>query len=107
MDRDGDGYITWEEFIAAATDKIALLNDSNLKAAFAVLDEDGNGRITTKELKGKFQADPNDNDDKMWEEIIRQIDTDNCNAITWGEFKAYMSRAMKNSAGKLHDHKNK
>ena len=43
----------------------------------------------------------------MWEEIIRQIDTDNCNAITWGEFKAYMSRAMKNSAGKLHDHKNK
>ncbi len=52
MDRDGDGYITWEEFIAAATDKIALLNDANLKAAFAVLDEDGNGRITTKELKG-------------------------------------------------------
>ena len=27
MDRDGDGYVTWEEFIAVATDKIEKLYD--------------------------------------------------------------------------------
>jgi calcium-dependent protein kinase len=56
MDRNGDGKITWDEFVTAAIDKIALLNDGNIKAAFNVLDADGNGRITKQELKAKFAS---------------------------------------------------
>ena len=46
MDANGDGVITWEEFIAAAINKITLLNERNVRAAFDALDEDGNGRIS-------------------------------------------------------------
>jgi calcium-dependent protein kinase len=56
MDRDGDGKVTWDEFVTAAIDKISLLNDGNIRAAFNVLDADGNGRITKKELKDKFAS---------------------------------------------------
>jgi calcium-dependent protein kinase len=56
MDRDGDGKITWDEFVTAAIDKIVLLNDSNIRAAFDVLDADGNGSISKDELKDKFAS---------------------------------------------------
>lgn len=54
MDRNGDGIITWDEFVAAAIDKIALLNERNVRNAFNVLDDNGDGRITPDELKKKF-----------------------------------------------------
>ena len=60
MDRNGDGIITWDEFVAAAIDKVTLLNERNVKAAFNVLDEDGNGRITKEELKKKFEGSQED-----------------------------------------------
>jgi hypothetical protein len=45
-DRNGDGIITWEEFVAAVINKITLLNERNVTVAFTSLDEDGDGRIT-------------------------------------------------------------
>lgn len=60
MDRNGDGIITWDEFVAAAINKVTLLNERNVKAAFTCLDEDKNGRITTDELKRKFEGSQED-----------------------------------------------
>jgi Ca2+-binding EF-hand superfamily protein len=50
MDTNGDGEITWDEFVAASINKIALLNKHNIRAAFNVLDENGDGKITREEL---------------------------------------------------------
>ena len=88
MDRNGDGEITWDEFVAASIDKIALLNKHNIRAAFNVLDENGDGKISREELKKWFKADENtmDPDEKMWDEIMNQVDEDRCGAITWTEF---------------------
>jgi Ca2+-binding EF-hand superfamily protein len=43
MDKDNNGRVTWEEFVSAASDKIALLNEENIKSAFRVLDMNGDG----------------------------------------------------------------
>jgi calcium-dependent protein kinase len=89
MDRDEDGKISWDEFVSAAIDKIGLLNDANIKAAFKVLDADGNGRITKQELKSKFGNTDNkdqeevDKEDLMWEDIMRQVDQDACGDISF------------------------
>ena len=34
LDKDGNGFIDYTEFITAAIDKVAFLNKENLKAAF-------------------------------------------------------------------------
>ena len=105
MDRNGDGKITWDEFVTAAIDKVALLNDKNIKAAFNVLDADGNGRITKQELKGKFEGNKEDKDDLLWDDIMRQVDQDDCGDITWVEFKNNMNKVLKIKLGNLHDNK--
>lgn len=112
MDRDGDGKVTWDEFVTAAINKIALLNDRNIKAAFNVLDTDGNGRITKKELKDKFPSakeDPEynqDKDEQMWDDIMKQVDQDDCGDITWIEFKNNMTKVLKIKLGSLHGQNN-
>jgi Ca2+-binding EF-hand superfamily protein len=43
MDKDNNGKVTWEEFVSAASNKIALLNEEKIKSAFKVLDINGDG----------------------------------------------------------------
>ena len=106
MDRDGDGKVTWDEFVTAAIDKIALLNDKNIRAAFNVLDADGNGRISKKELKDRFVGTDGDKDDQLWDDIMKQVDQDDCGEITWAEFKTNKNKVLKIKFGSLHGQKN-
>ncbi len=34
LDKNGDGVVSYDEFIAAAVDKVALLNQKNIMSAF-------------------------------------------------------------------------
>ena len=105
MDKNGDGIITWDEFVAAAIDKVALLNKQNIRAAFEVLDENGDGRITKEELQNKFEGGSIENPEEvMWEEIIKEACKDGCGSITWNEFKTCMNKVLKQKLGRLHDH---
>ena len=50
-DVDCSGFIDYTEFIRVTMDKEALLSDKNLKSAFDMFDDDGNGKISALELK--------------------------------------------------------
>ena len=50
VDSNGDGLIDYDEFMTAAANRAKLLNKENLKAAFKVLDANGDGKITPDEL---------------------------------------------------------
>ena len=56
LDADGDGMLDYHEFIQAATNRTALLNETNLKKAFSILDKDGNGKLCSHELQETFAA---------------------------------------------------
>lgn len=49
-DTDGSGKLEFTEFIVAATDKTDLLSDNNLECAFRMLDKDGSGSISKKDI---------------------------------------------------------
>jgi calcium-dependent protein kinase len=43
LDKNCNGLIDYTEFLTAASDKIGLLTEKNLKFAFNMIDKDGNG----------------------------------------------------------------
>ena len=49
-DMDGNGEIDFDEWCTATINKNELLNDKNLKAAFALFDKDGGGTIEAAEV---------------------------------------------------------
>lgn len=45
LDNDYSGTISYNEFVGAVTNKVALLSDANLKIAFNMLDKNGDGTL--------------------------------------------------------------
>lgn len=50
-DATGDGQLTYNEWVVAATAYSTLFSDKKLQAAFNEFDKDGSGKITKEELK--------------------------------------------------------
>merc|ERR1711920_813058 len=51
LDADGSGNIDYSEFIAAAVDMKTACQEDKCRAAFAIFDKDGDGKISMTELK--------------------------------------------------------
>lgn len=94
MDKDGNGVIDYQEFITAAIDKAALLNQDNLTSAFKLLDRDNSGMITIDELKAVFDTHSN-KDEHLWEDIMKEVDKDDDNQISQDEFTSAMKAILK------------
>ena len=89
VDMDCNGYIEYQEFIAATYDKKKILTDFNLKKAFDMFDKDKSGKISSEELK-LVLGDGNKENDFVWEKIISEIDSDGDGEISYEEFKTMM-----------------
>ena len=50
LDQNGDGEISFSEFISGATNKGDLISDDKLKLAFELLDDNNDGHISADEL---------------------------------------------------------
>ena len=89
LDKNCNGVIDYSEFLVAAADKELLLNLSNLKLAFGLMDADGNGSISRQELRNVFETTEK-KDEELWTQIFNEVDVDNDGAIDFEEFKATM-----------------
>lgn len=54
LDLNGDGKISYHEFMTGAYDKATLVNEETLRMAFNVLDRDGDGFLSIEEIKWRF-----------------------------------------------------
>lgn len=95
LDKDGNGVIDYTEFITGAIDKVALLNKKNLEAAFKMLDVDNSGMITVDELKAVFDTHGDKKDETLWLEIMKEVDKNNDNQISFEEFTDVMTQLLK------------
>lgn len=72
-DTDGSGNIDFTEWCTATINQNQLLNEGNMRAAFALFDKDGGGTIEAAEIAAILGQDIN-SDDGIWREVINEVD---------------------------------
>ena len=98
IDTNRDGQIDFNEFVTAAHDRMKMINDENLQNAFKILDLNGDGRISSEEIKHAFSHGSMSDldayevcmDDNFWEKFLTDIDKDHDGYIDFAEFKEHM-----------------
>ena len=100
IDFNNDGTINFSEYMTVSIEKSRLLSEEMLKKAFNMFDivsiacynfQDGNGFITIEELKEVIPMS-GDNHVDLWDEMMKEVDHDGDNQISFAEFKEMMTK---------------
>ena len=86
IDVDGNGFIEYEEFLRASLDKKKILTTENVRAVFRTFDKDDSGKISPFELKMVMGQGADNIDDKVWMQIVNEIDLNHDGEISFYEF---------------------
>eukprot|EP00347_Sterkiella_histriomuscorum_P020848 403336235 len=97
-DSDGSGEIDYSEWVVATMDKRKLLTNEKLEAAFNLFDRDGGGSISAAEIKEVLGVGKNI-DEKIWNEIIMEVDANGDGEISFLEFKVMMQKLLIDDGG--------
>lgn len=92
IDADGSGLIDYTEFLAASLDRKSYLQEDLCFAAFNVFDQDGDGKITLKELQ-RILDNGSVNEvlrNRSTQEILRDVDRNGDGSIDFKEFMDMM-----------------
>lgn len=91
IDIDNNNAIDYSEWVNATISRQKVLTESNLKHAFELFDEDGDGKISVDEVKhilgqGKKVSM------QVWKEVIDEADENGDGFIDFTEFTHMMNR---------------
>jgi len=84
VDTNNSGFLDYSEFLHASLDQAKHLSQKNLRAAFALFDTDGNGKISCEELKTMMMEGKGE---KGWKEVVREVDQNGDGEIDLREFE--------------------
>lgn len=93
-DADGSGEIDYSEWVVATIDKNKLLSDEKMRAAFSLFDKDGGGTISPGEIKEVLGIGGKKFDEKIWNDIVLEVDADGDEEISYDEFKTMMEKLV-------------
>ena len=81
------------EWMVATINKEKLLSTEKLQAAFSLFDKDGGGTISSEEIK-EILCSGQKIDEKVWEEVIKEVDNDGNGEIDFEEFSTMMQKLI-------------
>ena len=90
IDGDGDGTISYEEFLRVTVNKKKLLNERNLKIAFDQFDLNKDGKLSKSELKKVL----NTSSSEYINRLLETIDDNNDGYVSFEEFKELMNHIL-------------
>ena len=93
-DTDHSGEIDYSEWAVATISKENILTDAKMKGAFNMFDKDGSGSISADEIKEVLGVGRRIGDEKVWNDIIREVDLNGDGLICYDEFKYMMSKFL-------------
>ena len=91
VDSDYNGFIDYSEFLKGSIDSNKILSVENLKLAFQMFDQDGNGKISAAELR-KATSGNGLYDKQLWNEIISEVDLNGDGEIDMHEFEKIITK---------------
>ena len=91
IDLDGNGDISYIEFLTAIMDSKKLMTDDKLEKTFKLIDKNEDGKISIEEIKNLFGGNV-----KQWKKIINELDNNIKNEIDLDELKKIMINSDKN-----------
>ncbi|CAD8044646.1 unnamed protein product [Paramecium primaurelia] len=83
LDANKSGKVDFSEFVTASINRDRTLSKKKIEQSFKLFDLDGNGYITKQEINELFG---NEIDEKMWEDILKDCDTNKDGMISLNEF---------------------
>jgi calcium-dependent protein kinase len=86
LDLDGNGDISYNEFLTSIIDSKKFITNDRLDKAFKLFDKDGNGKLSIEEIRLVFGGDEN-----KWLQIIQDIDLNDDGEVDFEEFKHLMT----------------
>jgi calcium-dependent protein kinase len=92
VDADNSGEIDYSEFVVATMNEKNLLSNNKLQTAFKMFDKDGGGSISTDEIKQVLSFGQT-LDEKVINDIIKQVDANGDGEISFEEFAEMMKKA--------------
>lgn len=100
-DVDGDGNISYDEFLSGLRDELSERRLNMVKKAFVMMDKDGSGQLTTSDLAGIYDVSMNaeflegkKTKDEILAEFLNNFDGargNNDGVVTWNEWVDYYS----------------
>jgi hypothetical protein len=100
-DVDGDGNISYDEFLSGLKDELSERRVNMVKKAFMMLDKDGSGKVTVSDIVGIYDVSMNPEflegrktRDEILGEFLNNFDGprgNNDGILTWEEFYDYYS----------------
>ncbi len=95
-DADGSGEIDYSEWAVATTKKENILSEAKMKGAFNVFDKDQSGSISSEEVKAVLGVGKKFGDERIWDDIIKEVDVNGDGEISFDEFKYMMTKFLSN-----------
>lgn len=93
MDTEGDGVISFDEFLDMMTARISDKNTrDDIERVFKLFDSNRNGYISLDDMKRVAKELGEDISDKELQEIIQRADLDSDNQLTLEDFYQVMTR---------------
>ena len=90
-DTDHSGAIDFSEWCTATINQNSLLNEKNMRAAFALFDRDGGGTIEANEIANILGHDVAA-EDEVWRAVISEVDTNGDGQIDFSEFQQMLTK---------------
>ena len=94
-DTDGDGEIDYKEFVDLIKDVMKIKGEQgnqDMRRAFAIFDQDGNGSISASELKTVLDRIGIQMTDSEIANTIQEADTDGDGEVDYNEFVNVVTR---------------
>jgi calcium-dependent protein kinase len=92
VDLDKNGTIDYNEFVLASLNRQKLLNKEKLEATFQMFDKDGNGTISSDEIRSILGSSISDK--SALDAIIKEVDVNGDGEISLVEFKEMMLKFL-------------